>query len=107
MKMNNTDLFRLQESASMAAALLKSMSNSSRLLILCTLIDRPGTSSGDLGQLIGLTPSATSQHLAKMKEDGLIVSERVAQRVNYFILDDAVKKVISTLKDIYCPEDYK
>lgn len=107
MKMNNTDLFRVQESASMAAALLKSMSNSSRLLILCTLIDRPGTSSGDLGQLIGLTPSATSQHLAKMKEDGLIVSERVAQRVNYFILDDAVKKVISTLKDIYCPEDYK
>ena len=105
--MNNTDLFGLQESASLAAVLLKSMSNSNRLLILCLLIDRPGTSSGELGHLSGLTPSATSQHLAKMKEDGLIVSEKVAQRVNYFILDDAVKKVISTLKDIYCPEDYK
>jgi len=105
--MSNTDLFRLQKSASLAAVLLKSMSNSNRLLILCALIDKPGTSSGELGQLTGLTPSATSQHLAKMKEDGLIVSERVAQRVNYFILDDAVKQVISTLKDIYCPEDYK
>ncbi|WP_318366406.1 metalloregulator ArsR/SmtB family transcription factor [Enterobacter sp.] len=105
--MNNTDLFRLQESVSLAAVLLKSMSNSKRLLILCTLVDKPGTSSGELGQLTGLTPSATSQHLAKMKEDGLIVSERVAQTVNYFILDDAVKKVISTLKDIYCPEDFK
>jgi len=105
--MNNTDLFRLQESASLAAILLKSMSNSNRLLILCALIDKPGTSSGELGQLTGLTPSATSQHLAKMKEDGLILSERVAQRVNYFILDDAVKQVISTLKEIYCPEDYK
>jgi DNA-binding transcriptional ArsR family regulator len=105
--MNNTDLFRLQESALLAAVLLKSMSNSNRLLILCFLLDRPGTSSGELGLLTGLTPSATSQHLAKMKEDGLIVSERVAQRVNYFILDDAVKKVISTLKDIYCSEDYK
>jgi DNA-binding transcriptional ArsR family regulator len=57
--------------------------------------------------LTGLTPSATSQHLAKMKEDGLIESGRVAQNVNYFIKNDAAKKVISTLKDIYCPEDFK
>jgi len=105
--MKNTQLHQLQESASLATTLLKSMSNSKRLLILCNLIDRPGTSSGELGQLTGLTPSATSQHLAKMKDDGLIESERVAQRVNYFIKDLAVKKVISTLKDIFCPEDLK
>lgn len=105
--MTNTELFQLQESASLATKLLKSMSNSKRLLILCTLIDRPGTSSGDLGLLTGLTPSATSQHLAKMKEDGLIESERVAKRVNYFIKDEAIKKIIYTLKDIYCPEDFK
>ncbi|MEN4798229.1 MULTISPECIES: ArsR/SmtB family transcription factor [Pantoea] len=105
--MNETRLFLLQESASLAITLLKSMSNSNRLLILCILIDKPGTSSGDLGQLTGLTPSATSQHLAKMKEDGLIESARVAQNVNYFIKNDAAKKVISTLKDIYCPEDFK
>ncbi|AWP35284.1 ArsR/SmtB family transcription factor [Pantoea vagans] len=103
--MNNT--LQLQESASRATTLLKSMSNTSRLLILCVLIDKPGTSSGDLSQLTGLTPSATSQHLAKMKEDGLIESERVAQRMNYFIKDDAVKKVIYALKDIYCPEEFK
>ncbi|MFK8258400.1 ArsR/SmtB family transcription factor [Erwinia sp. AnSW2-5] len=105
--MKETHLFQLQESASLATTLLKSMSNSNRLLILCILIDKPGTSSGDLGQLTGLTPSATSQHLSKMKEDGLIESERVAQKVNYFIKNDSVKKVISTLKDIYCPEDFK
>jgi len=68
--MKNTQLHQLQESASLATTLLKSMSNSKRLLILCILIDRPGTSSGELGQLTGLTPSATSQHLAKMKDDG-------------------------------------
>lgn len=98
---------QLQENASRATTLLKSMSNTRRLLILCVLIDKPGTSSGDLCQLTGLTPSATSQHLAKMKEDGLIESERVAQRMNYFIKDDAVKKVISALKDIYCTEEIK
>lgn len=105
--MNDNRLHQLQESASLATKLLKSMSNSKRLLILCILIDRPGTSSGDLGNLTGLSPSATSQHLAKMKEEGLIESERVAQRVNYFIKNEAVKQVISTLKEIYCPEDFK
>lgn len=105
--MKKSQLVRLQESASLATTLLKSMSNSNRLLILCILIENPGTSSGELAQQSGLTPSATSQHLAKMKEDGLIESSRVAQRVNYFIKDDAVKKVVSTLKEIYCPEDFK
>lgn len=104
--MSMSELSRLQESALQATTLLKSMSNSHRLLILCMLIDNPGTSSGELAQLTGLTPSATSQHLAKMKQDGLIESERVAQKVHYFIKNDAVKKVISTLKDIYCPEDF-
>lgn len=102
--MKETQLFQLQEGVSLATTLLKSMSNSNRLLILCVLIDKPGTSSGELGQLTGLTPSATSQHLAKMKEDGLLESKRVAQKVNYFIKNDAVGKIISTLKDIYCPE---
>ncbi|MDE8557992.1 transcriptional regulator [Pantoea agglomerans] len=105
--MKDSHLFRLHESASLATTLLKSMSNRNRLLILCILIDKPGTSSGDLGQLTGLTPSATSQHLSKMKEHGLIESERAAQKVKYFIKNDSVKKVISTLKDIYCPEDFK
>lgn len=103
--MNNT--LQLQESVLRATTLLKSMSNTSRLLILCVLIDKPGTSSGDLSELTNLTPSATSQHLAKMKEDGLIESERVAQRMKYFIKDEAVKKVIYVLKDIYCPEEFK
>jgi DNA-binding transcriptional ArsR family regulator len=105
--MKETYLSQLQESASLATTLLKSMSNSHRLLILCLLIDKPGTSSGDLAQLTGLTPSAASQHLAKMKEDCLIESEREAQKVKYFIKNDAVRKIISTLKDIYCPEDFK
>ncbi|MFV9688008.1 transcriptional regulator [Pantoea graminicola] len=102
----NTSL-QLQESASRATTLLKSMSHPRRLLILCVLIEKPGTSSGELSQLTGLSPSATSQHLAKMKEDGVIASERVAQRMNYFIKDEAVKKVISTLKAIYCPEEFR
>lgn len=103
--MTNAELTHLQQQALQACSLLKSMSNPHRLLILCMLIDAPGTPAGELSAVTGLSPSATSQHLARMKEEGLIESQRQAQRVNYFIKDEAVKKIISTLKGLYCPEE--
>ncbi|WP_312692092.1 metalloregulator ArsR/SmtB family transcription factor [Kosakonia sp.] len=102
--MNATQINLLQAQAAQASCLLKSMSNPHRLLILCMLIDAPGTPAGELSAITGLSPSATSQHLARMKEEGLVVSQRDAQRVNYFIKDPAVREIISTLKGIYCPE---
>lgn len=94
---------QLQASAEQAAALLKAMSNARRLLILCTLCGTPGTSAGDLARATGLSASATSQHLARMREEGLIDSIRDAQRILYFIKNDAVNQLISTLKTLYCP----
>ncbi|AVF35665.1 ArsR/SmtB family transcription factor [Rahnella sikkimica] len=105
--MKNTDIPFLQESAAQATRLLKSMSNTNRLLILCTLIDSPGTSAGNLSKLTGLSPSATSQHLARMKEEDLIECSIDEQRRNYFIKNESIRKIIATLKDIYCPEDLK
>ncbi|MBC3249895.1 transcriptional regulator [Serratia fonticola] len=93
----------LLASANAAATLLKAMSNPRRLLILCMLVDSPGTSAGELALATGLSPSATSQHLAKMREEGLIESTRDRQRINYSIKNSAVQQVISTLKAIYCP----
>ena len=98
-----TELEQLQASAGQAAALLKAMSNPRRLLILCMLCGTPGTSAGDLARATGLSPSATSQHLARMREEGLIDSTREAQRILYFIKNDAVLQLISTLKTLYCP----
>ena len=98
-----TELEQLQASAEQAAALLKAMSNPKRLLILCMLCGSPGTSAGELARATGLSPSATSQHLARMREEGLIDSTREAQRILYFIKNDAVHQLISTLKSLYCP----
>ena len=98
-----TELEQLQASTGQAAALLKAMSNPRRLLILCMLCGTPGTSAGDLARATGLSPSATSQHLARMREEGLIDSTREAQRILYFIKNDAVHQLISTLKSLYCP----
>lgn len=99
--MNDSEL--LQTRASEAATLLKAMSNPNRLLILCMLCDTPGTSAGDLAKITGLSPSATSQHLARMREEGLIDGQRDAQRIHYFIKNDAVKQIVATLKTLYCP----
>lgn len=98
-----TELEQLQASAEQAAALLKAMSNPRRLLILCTLCGAPGTSAGELAHATGLSASATSQHLARMREEGLIDSTRDAQRILYSIKNDAVHQLISTLKTLYCP----
>ncbi|WP_316392322.1 ArsR/SmtB family transcription factor [Citrobacter farmeri] len=98
-----SELEQLQTSAEQAATLLKAMSNPKRLLILCMLCGSPGTSAGDLARATGLSPSATSQHLAKMREEGLIDSQRDAQRILYFIKNAAVNSLIATLKNVYCP----
>lgn len=98
-----SELEQLQASAEQAAALLKAMSNPKRLLILCMLCGSPGTSAGNLARATGLSPSATSQHLAKMRDEGLIGSQRDAQRILYFIKNAAVNSLIATLKNVYCP----
>lgn len=97
------DLEQLQASAEQAAALLKAMSNPKRLLILCMLCGSPGTSAGELARITGLSASATSQHLARMRDEGLIESQRDAQRILYSIKNTAVNALIATLKNLYCP----
>lgn len=97
------DLEQLQASAEQAAALLKAMSNPKRLLILCMLCGSPGTSAGELAHITGLSASATSQHLARMRDEGLIDSQRDAQRILYSIKNTAVNALIATLKNLYCP----
>ncbi len=103
MMTTSQDLQALLASADAASKLLKAMSNPHRLLILCMLVDSPGTGAGELAAITGLSPSATSQHLARMRDEGLIENARDGQRINYFIKNTAVQEIISTLKAIYCP----
>ncbi|MFL4196797.1 metalloregulator ArsR/SmtB family transcription factor [Escherichia coli] len=95
-----TELAQLQASAEQAAALLKAMSHP---MILCMLSGSPGTSAGELTRITGLSASATSQHLARMRDEGLIDSQRDAQRILYSIKNEAVNAIIATLKNVYCP----
>ena len=82
--------------------MLRAVANERRLMILCLLIVDEELSAGELAQEVGLSQSATSQHLAKMREEGLITFRRESQTVHYRIADSDVKRLIATLKTIYC-----
>jgi len=97
------DLQFLQQGAAQAAALLKSIGNEHRLLVLCLLIQHEEMSVGAMLQHIPLSQSALSQHLARMREEGLISYRRESQTLYYRIANRDVEKVVATLKAIYCP----
>ena len=93
----------MQENAQEASALLKSLANPSRLLVLCALVSREHT-VGELEALTGLSQSAISQHLARLRESGLVATRRDAQRIFYSLHNDEVRAVLGTLHGLYCPE---
>lgn len=99
------DLLAMQDNAQEAAALLKSLAHPSRLLVLCALVSREYT-AGELEELTGLSQSAVSQHLARLREAGIVATRREAQRIYYSLADPRVRSVLETLHGLYCPEAF-
>lgn len=93
----------LERKASEAAGLLKLLANENRLLILCRLVLAKEMSVNDLAEAVGLGQSALSQHLAKMREEGLLATRREAQTVFYRMADPNAVRLLALLKSIYCP----
>lgn len=90
--------------AGQAAAALKSLAHEGRLLVLCYLAEAGELSAGDLTRRVGLSQSAMSQHLARLRDDALVTTRREAQTVYYRIADARVNRLLALLKDLYCPE---
>ena len=97
------DIAQLESKAAEAAQLLKLLANENRLLILCRLAIARQMSVNELAVAVGLSQSALSQHLAKMREDGLLATRREAQTVFYRIADPNAARLLALLKSIYCP----
>lgn len=91
----------LQDKAVDAANLLKSMSNESRLLILCNLAEGE-KSVGELQELVELSQSALSQHLAVLRRDGLVTTRRSAQSIFYSLASEPAKAIMATLYAYFC-----
>ncbi len=102
-RVSDVGMAGLERKASEAAALLKLLANENRLVILCRLAQAGEVSVGDLADAVGLSQSALSQHLAKMREEGLLATRRVAQTIYYRMADPDAARVLALLKTIYCP----
>lgn len=104
--MNKVDLpsSDFTRQAGEATRLLKVMANECRLLVLCFLAEAGELSVGELTERVGLSQSALSQHLAKLREEGLVATRKESQSVFYRICDPKTEQVLTLLHDLFCPE---
>ncbi|HCL67202.1 MAG: metalloregulator ArsR/SmtB family transcription factor [Rhizobium sp.] len=91
----------LSEQSAAAAGLLSAMANPKRLMILCSLVEGE-VPVGVLAQQVGLSQSALSQHLSKLRAQKLVKTRRDAQTIYYSSTSESVIKILETLEDIYC-----
>jgi ArsR family transcriptional regulator, virulence genes transcriptional regulator len=95
------ELKAMQANAGAAVEVLRALSNEARLMVLCRL-GQGELSVGDLNATVGLSQSALSQHLAKLRADGLVATRREGQTIFYRIADPRVGDVIAALHGIFC-----
>lgn len=94
------DVEEFARQALAASNLLKAMSNESRLLILCQLVHGEKT-VGELEEVVSLSQSALSQHLAVLRQSDLVKTRRSAQSIFYSLAGPAPQALIETLYRIY------
>ncbi len=92
----------LRANAADAARLLKSLGNENRLSILCRLVETDEETVSALADVVGLSQSALSQHLAKLRDEGIVATRQVAQTVFYRIADARAERVLELLHGLYC-----
>jgi ArsR family transcriptional regulator, virulence genes transcriptional regulator len=96
------EISALQIHAAEAAKLLRLLANEHRLLLLCHLLAEGEICVSALVEAVGLSQSALSQHLARLREDGLVSFRRESQTLYYRVRDERARRVLAVLTDIFC-----
>jgi DNA-binding transcriptional ArsR family regulator len=94
-------LDEMHEHAAEAAQLMKALGNEQRLLILCNLLERP-LSVSEINERVQLSQSALSQHLALLREQGMVETRREGQSIHYSLPSGPVTRVMALLQEIFC-----
>ncbi|MCZ8314983.1 metalloregulator ArsR/SmtB family transcription factor [Phreatobacter sp.] len=84
------------------ADVLRALANERRLQILCVLMEQDETTVGTLVSRIGISQSALSQHLAKMRDEGILAFRRESQTLWYRIADPRIRELMAELYRLYC-----
>ncbi len=95
------DLKAMRKNAGAAAAMMAALSHEARLRVLCDLVEGERM-AGELVERSGLSQSALSQHLARLREQGLVATRRDGQAIFYSIADPDAARILAVLHDIYC-----
>ena len=92
----------LEQKTAEVADILRALANERRLLILCTLVERGEASVNALAAAVGLSQSALSQRLARMREEGLVTFRRESQTLRYCIADPRIEELLAKLHEMFC-----
>lgn len=93
------DIKSIEKNITNAASLLKALSNERRLMIVCALYEGEKC-VGELEKIVDLSQSALSQHLARLRRDGIVSTRREAQTIYYSLNETAMKIMLKCLSDI-------
>ena len=93
----------LQDQANEVADILQTLANGRRLFVLCQLQALGEANVTTLAAAARLSQSALSQHLAKLRAEGLVAFRREGQTLWYRIADPRVEELLATLHRLFCP----
>jgi DNA-binding transcriptional ArsR family regulator len=82
--------------------ILRALGNERRLMILCKLVEAGEMTVGALIAAVGLSQSALSQHLAKMRDEKIVTFRRDSQTLWYRIADPRIEQLMAELHRLYC-----
>jgi ArsR family transcriptional regulator len=98
-------LFADDEDIERASRSLKAMSHPLRLKILCTLGDQE-VSVQEIVDHVGTSQSNISQHLAILRDKGILASRKDANRVYYRVSDGRTLQLIGMMREVFCHHAY-
>ena len=96
------DAESFERQAAEVADILRALANERRLMILCKLVEWGEATVNALAEAVGLSQSALSQHLAKMRHEGLVAYRRESQTLWYRIADPRIEQLFATLHALFC-----
>ncbi len=96
------DAAAFERRAAEAAGTLAAVANEKRLMVVCKLVEWGEANVTSLAEAVGLSQSALSQHLAKLREEGIVTFRRDSQTLWYRLADPRIEELLATMHRLYC-----
>ncbi|CAI1536451.1 Biofilm growth-associated repressor [Serratia quinivorans] len=94
----------MRQAAAQAGALLRTLGNEDRLLLLCQL-SQGEMSVGELAQTLEIRQPTLSQQLGVLRQEGLVATRREGKQIYYVVSDEKALAILNTLYQLYCPPE--